>query len=89
MPNKLELVITSSCDPEAYRAIHNDTIVGFLRLRWGYFAVYLYDQQIYDARIGHKEINSFPTEKMRYYYLGIAKDKILKKIQKGNEQWKE
>lgn len=80
MGREIEAVQISTDDPETYHVIYNGAIVGFIRLRWGYFGVYYYGRQIYDARIGTKETGSFPNEGLRHHYLGIAKDAIAKRV---------
>lgn len=85
MPADIQLEKISNEDPESYNARYNSKIVAYLRLRWGYFGIYWYGQQIYYARVGGECVNSFPDKRSRNHYLDEAKDAIRNKcVWKGN-----
>lgn len=75
--NDIELVQTCGACPEQYDAIYNGEIVGYLRLRHGYFSVEYKGELVYEATPNGDGI--FEPEE-RSYFLWKAKRVIMKKI---------
>lgn len=74
--SEIELVQTCGACPEQYDAYHNDTYVGYLRLRHGYFSVDVPNcrgETVYEAYPNGDGI--FETDEM-YDHLQAAKEAI-------------
>lgn len=75
--NDIELIQTCGGCPEQYDAIYNGEIVGYLRLRHGYFSVEYKGELVYEATPNGDGIFEY-TE--REYYLRKAKKALMKKL---------
>ena len=78
----IKLVETCGFCPEQYDAeLKNGSVVGYLRLRWGYFQVSCPDTMgeiVYEIPIGHGYTGSFESHKQRKKHLKKAKKAIAK-----------
>ena len=79
-PSDIELRLTCYACPEQYDAFYAGVMVGYLRLRWGYFSVTCPDvcgEVVYSAEPeGHGEF----CEHERERYLSEARAAIAKRI---------
>lgn len=73
---KIEFTETCGACPESYDAKIGERIVGYLRLRWGYFSVRYPDSQgreVYSHQFPDHLLGMFPDEKTRRRQLDKAK----------------
>lgn len=75
----IELIQTCFACPEQYDAIVDNEIVGYLRLRHGYFSVEYKGELVYESSPNGDGIFD---DNERKYYLRKAKKALLKKINK-------
>lgn len=73
----IELIQTCGACPEQYDAIVDDEIIGYLRLRHGYFSVEYKGELVYEATPNGDGLFEYEE---RPYFLRKAKQAILKKI---------
>jgi len=81
------MVLVKTCDacPEQYDVFHKKELVGYLRLRYGYFSASFPNssgKEVYKSPIGDSLTGEFTNEKERKFHLKAAKKAIKKELKK-------
>jgi hypothetical protein len=82
--DKLRLVQTCGAYPEQYEVYQGEDLVGYMRLRRGYFRTECFGEPVYGAET--KGVGIFYDEKERRLHLNRGCEAIIERMTRYNEQ---